>query len=69
MGSTIREILKIMHLDSTLDEYDEEDKKNISLWGTSEKPATATSDFHKASDKIRRGNPKENLRLSNVSNN
>ena len=52
LGRALGVIMEILHLDSTLERYDEEDKQSIALWGTHDKKSSAASDYTKANSKI-----------------
>jgi lipocalin len=56
--------MEILQLNGIMDQYDDQDKNSISLWGTQERRPTSSMSYLKANAKIRRSNSKEKLKMS-----
>jgi len=59
-------VMELMNLNGVLDQYEEEDKKSISLWGTQEKNPGPNISYTKINANIRKPNTQEKLKLSNL---
>lgn len=66
LGEITGTLLELSHIGNLLDSQDEEDRRNISLWGMYEKDRT--KDYQKSIDLVRKSNIKEKLQLSKIAN-
>jgi hypothetical protein len=69
LGEITATILELINIGNMLDSQDEEDRQKISLWGLHEKYRTSASkDYSKSIDHIRKSRTKEKLKLSKIQN-
>jgi len=61
-------VLELIKMSNILSAQDEEDRKNISLWGTKEKQRNSSQDYKRSIDHIRKSNTTEKFKLANIQN-